>query len=74
MGFAPFHILVANPVHESHECWLDERDRRHYGTAYRYPPELIVSHSSKPEQHQQTNRVVIDAANQQAFVLAAVAS
>lgn len=70
----PFHILVPNAIHETHESRLDKRYRRHDSTAYRYPPELIVSHSSTPVQRQQPNRVEIGAADQPAVELAAVVS
>ena len=68
----PFHIPVSNTIHEPHESRLDKRYRRHDSTAYRYPPELIVSHSSTPVQRQQPNRVEIAAADRQVSALAAV--
>lgn len=71
MVVGPFHILVSNAIHETHESRLDKRYRRHDSTAYRYPPELIVSHSSTPVQLQQPNRVEIGAADQPAFALVA---
>ena len=66
----PFHILVSNTIHEAHESRLDKRYRRHDSTAYRYPPELVVSHANTPVQHQPPSKVEIGATNRQVSALA----
>ena len=70
----PFHIPVSDTVHKPHEGWLNEWDSSHYAASYRYPPELVVSHSSRLELHQRQNMVEIGAEDQQAFAPVAVVS